>query len=75
MAKQIIRNSKIVGKRCPECGSYLHVCRDDRYVKCSSCKSHFAVNWRMDNEVVLYHRPGYNSRPVQETTIADFWPR
>jgi hypothetical protein len=68
----IRRTSKIVGKHCPNCHKYIHVHKDDAYIRCSSCKELYAVNWRIDNEVTLVHRPGYTNRPSQELTLTHF---
>ncbi|WP_406656164.1 hypothetical protein V7O62_09905 [Methanolobus sp. ZRKC2] len=58
--------SKIVSKKCPDCGVLIHVHVDNKEIKCSGCKIVWDVICRYDS-LELYCKPGKRARPNDGT--------
>ncbi|WP_406657387.1 hypothetical protein V7O62_02210 [Methanolobus sp. ZRKC2] len=58
--------SKIVSKKCPDCGVLIHVHVDNKEIKCSGCKIVWEVH-RKANGLDLFCKPGKRSRPNDGT--------
>lgn len=60
--------SKIVAKKCPDCGVLIHVHIDNKEIKCSGCKVVWSVIQKLDG-LELYCKPGKRDRSKDDCPL------